>query len=160
MKNSALQTIIAVALATVTVTSSSLRAAGPVEARWGQICQVSDGRELLVTTNTGHTIEGFCLSIDENGLGVRTKDGKIAHITRVALAHLAMRRSKGHQLNALGKGLHEGLKIGTNELFSPLAPVGAVVLPGTLAWGIMAAPFCVLGDLKSYLDGRQEIKLN
>jgi hypothetical protein len=55
--------------------------------------------------------------------------------------------------------MHEGLRQGFEWLFSPYAPLGMVVVPGTVAWGAVAAPFCLLGDLNDKLAGRREIKV-
>jgi hypothetical protein len=52
-----------------------------------------------------------------------------------------------HRLKSLGKGMKHGMHDGVKMTFSPLAPIGLVVIPGTLAWGAVAAPFCILGDL-------------
>ena len=146
-------------LAALTFSSLSVHAADPIQTQWNQVCRVTNGRELIVTTTNGDTVQGYCISIDVDGVRVRTKDGKVARIARTALARLEMRRSKGHQLSSLRNDMHEGLKFGFDRLLSPLAPVGLVVVPGTLAWGAVAAPFCLLGDLNDKLAGKREIKL-
>jgi hypothetical protein len=136
-----------------------LHAADTVEANWNQVCRVSRGRELLLTTATGDQVRGYCFPVDVDGLGVKTKTGQVTRIARTALTRIEMRSSRGHQLHSLGKAIQDGLKFGVKALFSPLAPVGLVTLPGTLAWGAFAAPFCVLGDLEERGSGAQEIKL-
>ena len=40
-----------------------------------------------------------------------------------------------------------------------MAPVGVVAVPATLAWGIVAAPFCLLSDLADEANGVEEIKV-
>jgi hypothetical protein len=159
MKHFELKTLLAGTLAAVAVSSLPLLAADPIETPWNQVCRVANGRELVLTTANGGTVQGYCISIDVNGIGVRTKDGQVSRIARTALARLEMRRSKGRQLSSLRKEMHDGLKFGFDSLLSPLAPVGLVVVPGTLVWGAVATPFCFLGDLKYKATGKQEIKL-
>jgi hypothetical protein len=158
MSHIELKSFLAVTLA-VAVSSPSLFAADSIETHWNEVCRVANGRELVVTTAQGETVQGYCMSIDVNGVGIQTKDGKVAKIARTTLTRLEVYRSKGHQLSSLGKGVRAGLKFGWESLFSPLAPVGLVTLPGTLAWGAFAAPFCVVGDLKYRASGKQEIKV-
>jgi hypothetical protein len=158
MKHIELKTILVVTLAAVMVPSPPLHAADPIETHWNQVCRVANGRELVVTTANGDTVEGYCISIDVDGIRVKTKDGQVTRIARTALARLEMRRSKGRQLSSLRKEMHEGLKFGFGSLLSPLAPVGLVVVPGTLVWGAVATPFCLLGDLKYKAAGKREIK--
>lgn len=151
-------TLFALTLAAATLSSQPLHAAAAIETPWNQVCRVADGHELLVTTANGGTVEGYCVSVDVNGIGVGTKDGRVVQVARKALSRLEIRRSKGHQLSSLRKGMHDGLQFGFNSLLSPLAPVGMVAVPATLAWGAIATPFCVLGDLKAKLTGNQEIR--
>jgi len=136
-----------------------LRAADTVETNWNQVCRVSHGRELLLTTATGDQVRGSCFSVDVDELGVKTKSGQVTRIARTALARIEMASSRGRRLHALGNAMHDGLKFGAKTLFSPMAPIGLVALPGTLAWGAIAAPFCALGDLEDPGSARQEIKL-
>jgi hypothetical protein len=153
-----LRTVLGAAFVTL-ISLLPLRAAGPIEANWHQICRVSEGRELVLTTATGDAVRGYCFSVDVDGLGVRTKGGQVTRIARTAVTRIEMESAAGHRLRALGGVMHDGLKLGVKTLFSEFAPVGLVVLPGTVAWGIIATPFCVLGDLGERGSGRQEIKL-
>lgn len=158
MKHTRFNTIFAATFAAITISSLPLLAADSIETNWNQVCRVADGRELIVKTANGDTVEGYCVSVDVDGLGVKTKDGQIKHIARTALARLDVQRSKGHQLSALGKGVHDGLKFGFDSLLSPAALVGVVTIPATLAWGAVSTPFCILGDLKYKASGTQQIK--
>jgi hypothetical protein len=156
MKRIQLKTILTLTLAAA---GMPLHAADTVEAQWNQVCRVSEGRELLLTTATGEQVRGFCFSVDVDHLGVRAKSGQVTRIARTTLAHIEMASSKGRRLHSLGTAMHDGLKFGVKALFSPMAPVGLVTIPGTLAWGAVAAPFCVLGDLGEPGSDRQEIKV-
>jgi hypothetical protein len=44
-------------------------------------------------------------------------------------------------------------------LLTPAAPVAIVLVPGTFAWGALAAPFCLIGDLSNKIGGSEEIKV-
>jgi hypothetical protein len=94
-------------------------------------------------------------------MAVSTKDKGIVKIARATVSRIDMQRSKnnGHQLRALGKGLRQGLKQEFQWLLSPTAPLGIVAVPATLAWGVVAAPFCLLGDLANRGHATQQIKV-
>jgi hypothetical protein len=72
-----------------------------------------------------------------------------------------VQRSKndGHQLSALGRNVQKGLRQGFEWLLSPYAPLGIVAVPATVAWGAVAAPFCLLGDLTHKASRTREIKV-
>jgi hypothetical protein len=141
------------------VCSMPLSAAEPAETNWADVCAVARGRELILKTNNGETVYGYCSTISIDAIDVETKDRRIVKIARNALSRIQVRREKGRQLRSLGRGMRTGLRYGSNQLLSPAAPVGLVVLPATLAWGAVSAPFCVLGDLRYRLAGQKEIKL-
>jgi len=137
------------------------RAAGPVEVQWNQVCRVAGNRELSITTQSGETVLGYCTAINVNEISITTKDQRVIKIARSALARIRAVRpinTKGHALASLGKGMHEGLRTGFGYLFSPAAPLGLVMVPGTLAWGAVAAPFCLIGDLAHRAGGGVEIE--
>jgi hypothetical protein len=52
-----------------------------------------------------------------------------------------------HHLADLGNSMSKSFRRGFGWLFSPAAPLGLLTIPATVAWGAMAAPFCLLGDL-------------
>jgi len=134
-------------------------AAGPRTAQWKEVCRVAGDRELSITTQGGETVTGYCMAISVDEIAVRTKDQKIRRIARSALSRIDMRRTKGHALASLGKGVLGGLHQGHQWLLSPAAPLGIVLIPGALAWGAVAAPFCLLGDLQYRMAGSEEIKV-
>jgi hypothetical protein len=86
-------------------------------------------------------------------------DRKVVTVAKSAIAALRVHRARGHRLSALFKGLGQGFKDGTSLLFSPAAPAGLVVLPGTVAWGAIATPFCLLGDGIDLLERDYTIKV-
>jgi hypothetical protein len=137
-----------------------LHAADPIETHWADVCNVATGQQLVLTTADGATVEGYCIRINAEEMGIRTLDSKTVTIARAAPSRLQLRRKKGGQLASLGHGLRTGLRDETGWLLSPMAPLGLVAVPATLAWGAMSAPFCALGDLVAKLTPPQrEIKL-
>ena len=62
-------------------------------------------------------------------------------------------------MSTLRRGMRKGLHDGFDLLLSPYAPAGAVLLPATLAWGAVVAPFCALGELKNKLETGREIRV-
>jgi hypothetical protein len=151
--------LVAALLAAISLPLAASANERPIEVPWQQVCNTSYGQQLILTTETGETIQGYCVSIDVNKIGVRTPDQRVVQIARSTLSKLEMKRPRTHQLASLGKGvrheLHEGVKI----LFSPMAPGGLILIPGTLAWGAVAAPFCILGDLFAPPEQIHEIKV-
>jgi len=135
-----------------------LRADDALEVQWNKVCQVADGHELLVRIANGDEVRGICLSVNVDEMAVRTKDNKVVRVARSAMSRLEMYRSPNHQLQSLGKGMHGALQEGFKDLLSPAAVVGVVIIPSTLAWGAVSAPFCAIGDLKAKLDGTRQIK--
>jgi hypothetical protein len=147
-------------LSILAVSSPLLHAAEPRTVRWNDVCRVTNGRQLTITTTNGGIVDGYCISVDVDEIAVTTKDRGIVKIARTAFSRIQMsHRSKGHQLSSLHKGMHEGLRQGLGWLLSPQAPLGMVAVPATLAWGAVAAPFCVLGDLKDKMTAGEEIRV-
>jgi hypothetical protein len=138
--------------------AGSLHAAESVEVPWNDFCRVAGSRQLEIMTSSGETVMGYCVSITADEVGV-SFDNRIVKISRAALSHIQIERSQGNQLKALGRGVRKALNNGVTWLLSPSAPAGIVAIPVALAWGAVAAPFCILGDLKHHLLGKQEIKL-
>lgn len=132
----------------------------PLETHWENVCAVSSGKQLIVTTETGETVEGYCVSVDVNKIGIRTIDQRFVQVARSTLRKIEMRRPKEHQLASLGRGVKKGLHEGTRQLFSPMAIGGMIVIPATLAWGAVSTPFCILGDLFAPQERRREIKVS
>lgn len=142
---------------TVLVGSGALLADN-VEVPWAKVCEASHGQRLVLTTKTGEVLEGYCTSTDADEIAL-TKDQRVVRVAKSAVSHLHIRRLKGHQLAALWKGVGHEVRDGADLLFSPLAPVGAVMVPGSLAWGAVATPFCILADIGNFLAGEDEIKV-
>ena len=128
------------------------------EVTWNQVCRETNGHELQLTTAKGETVSGYCVGVTVDEISIRTGDAKVVKVARTALARLEMHRAEAHQVASLHRGVHRTLADGFKILFSPMAPVGTVVVPGTLAWGAVALPFCALGDLHAKLAGKQTIK--
>lgn len=114
---------------------------------WPNLCANTTKELLTVTTESGDTVQGYCVFVQHDELTLRTVDGKMVKIARGTLRKVLALTVTEHRLKSLRKGMKEGLHEGVKMTFSPLAPIGLAVIPGTLAWGAVATPFCVLGDL-------------
>jgi hypothetical protein len=139
--------------------TAPLHAADPIETHWNDICKATVGNHLVLTMADGTMVEGYCVRVNADEIGVRTLDHQAVTIARSALSSLRLRTTEGHQLKSLGKGLHTGLRAELRWILSPRALEGLVALPVTLAWGAASAPFCMLGDLVAKLTPEREIKL-
>ena len=148
-------------LAGVIVCSLPLCAADPVEVPWNQLCKAATGNHLMITTADGATVDGLCMSITVDEVAIRTENQQVVKIARTALTKIQMHRrlEQEHPLKALGKDLRRTFQVGFDMLFTPAAPGGIVLIPATAAWGVVAAPFCALGELKNKLDGPREVKV-
>jgi hypothetical protein len=112
---------------------------------------VAEGQPLTLTTADGATVDGYCVAIGVDEISVNTKDRGVVKVARSALSridmHLHTSSHRGHELRALGHGVHVGLSRGFGWLLSPDALLGIVTIPATLAWGAVSAPFCAIGDV-------------
>ena len=125
--------------------SSTPKPDTPVE--WRNLCANTMRELLVVTTESGDTVQGYCVSVQYDEVAIRTVDGKVVRIARGTFKTVLALAVAENRMKVLGRGMKQGLRYGVKTTFSPLAPVGLVVIPGTLAWGAAAAPFCILGDL-------------
>jgi hypothetical protein len=111
-----------------------------VHVAWSQVCKEARGRQMRLTTNTGDTVEGYCVSVSVDEISLRTPDQRAVKIARAAMARIVV-TPQGSQLQALGRGMRKSLRTGFRALLSPCAPAGIVLIPATLAWGALSAPF-------------------
>jgi hypothetical protein len=134
--------------------------ADDLQAHWSDLCRVAAGRQLNVTTSDGKTVSGTCGSAigDDLTLTVHQRAVKIARstLTRIQMYD----PGTGHHLADLGDKMSKSFKTGFGWLFSPAAPLGLVAIPATVAWGAVAAPFCLLGDMGSNGPTTHDIKLS
>jgi hypothetical protein len=128
-----------------------------VDVQWNQVCQTAGGRPMRVKTTNGEIVDGYCMSVNVDEIAIRTEDHKVVKITRAALARMAV-VPRDHQVRALGRGMRGGLRTGFHTLLTPNAPAALLLIPGTLAWGAVAAPFCVAGDLVARTQRETEIR--
>jgi hypothetical protein len=161
MKHTTFPKISLLSLSAVIVWSLPLCAADEIRVHWNEVCRAAGGNQLTIKTTDGGTVSGYCLSVNVDEIAVSTNDQRVVRITRKTLSRIDMQRSQneGHQLRALGRGLHSGLRKEFELRLSPFAPLGIVALPATVAWGAVAAPFCVIGDLTHRTSRTQEIKV-
>ena len=132
-------------------------AADTIDIPWNQLCRQLNFHEVAITTTTGETVEGYCMMIDVNQVSINV-NGNPVQVARANIVRLLM-TPRRNNLKSLGKGVRGGLSYGFNALLSPSAVMGAMAIPGTLAWGAVSAPFCVLGDLRAKLSHGKEISI-
>jgi hypothetical protein len=136
-----------------------MHAADDVHTRWNDLCRVAGGHQLNVTTSDGQTVSGSCSSTDADGLSL-TANQRIVKIARSTLTRIQMYQpGNGHHLADLGNGMSKSFVRGFGWLFSPAAPLGLVAIPATVAWGAVAAPFCLLGDMGDNGPVTQDVKI-
>jgi len=128
-----------------------------VDVDWNHVCQAAAGRPMRVQTTNGHAIEGYCMSVNVDEIAIRTADHKVVKVARGALSRMAV-VPKDHQIRALARGMRESLHVGFHALLTPNAPGALLLIPGTLAWGAVAAPFCLTGDLVARTQRETEIR--
>ena len=97
------------------------------------------------------------MSVNVDEISVQTQDHRAVKIARAAMARIVM-TPQPHQLQSLGRGVRKSLKTGFRALLTPMAPAGIVLIPGTLAWAAVAAPFCATGDLFARKSTETEIR--
>ena len=133
--------------------------AAVVQARWDELCRVAGTNQLNVTTADGITESGHCLATRNDELSLEANQ-RIVKIARSTLTRIQMYDpGNGHRLADLGNGMAKSFKAGFRWLFSPAAPLGLIAIPSTIAWGLVAAPFCALGDMGSHGPTTQDVKL-
>ena len=133
--------------------------AADIQAHWNDLCHVAANRQLSVTTTDGRTVNGSCTSSDSDGLSL-TANQRVIKIARSTLTRIQLYQpGNGHHLAELGKGMSKSFQMGFGWLFSPAAPLGLISIPATVAWGAVAAPFCLLGDLGDAGAVPQNIKV-
>jgi hypothetical protein len=142
----------------LTLSLATLIAAEPIATQWSEVCRVSVKHEIRITTIDGENVSGYCLSVKVDEIAVRTQDGKVVRLARTTLSRIQMLPLKSSQVRALGEFMHGGLREGVHALFSPWAPVGMVMIPGTIAIGAVSAPFCAIADLDKKLRGKREVE--
>ena len=124
---------------------------------WANLCTNTANELIQVTTESGDKVEGYCISVQHDELAIRTDNGTMVKVARGTLKTVLAFAVSEHRLKALGRGMKKGLHNGVKMTFSPLAPIGLTVIPATLAWGAVATPFCILGDLFSGRPARRVI---
>lgn len=153
-------TLRVLSLSLLSVSGLVLFAGEPPQVRWNDLCSTARGREMVITTDSQETISGYCVGISVDEVSVRRSDGRIIRVARDTLSRFQIhRRRSGSQLKELGRDMKHSLRDGAGLVFSPMAPAGLIIVPGTLAWGAIAAPFCVLGDVFFHTPQDQEYRV-
>jgi hypothetical protein len=138
----------------------SLWASAPLDVRWQDMCTATHDKKLTITTSLGKVVEGYCVNVTANELRVNTRDHGIVQIARGTLGRVFMREGQGgHELRSLHQHLHGALKHELDDLLTEAGPLALAAIPPTLAWGVITAPFCALGDFKHSFDKASEIRV-
>ena len=133
--------------------------ADSVTVDWNQICATASEHQLVATTSAGDTVAGYCVGVTVSEISVRTPDNHIVKVARDKLSKLVVRRRNAHELRSLAEDLHHGFHEGFQALFTHNALEALFVIPGTVVWGAVGAPFAVLGDLAHLDDPDKEINI-
>ena len=105
-------------------------------------------------------LAALCTATDADALSL-TANQRVVKIARSTLTRIEMYQpGNGHHLADLGNSMSRSFARGFGWLFSPAAPLGLVAIPATIAWGAVAAPFCLLGDLGDDGAITQDIKVS
>jgi hypothetical protein len=141
--------------------STALRAQDSIQLPWNQICNYANSsipHKVQLTTTAGETVEGSCFSVTVDEIQITTKTGLMtvarAQLSRVRMYQTEPRRHLAH----LGKDVRAGLAGSVSMIPTEWGPVGLIGIPATLAWGAVASPFCLLGDIIGYTK-TTEIKI-
>lgn len=143
----------------VIVGALSLRAQVPVDVRWQDVCHVTENQRLTITKTDGANVEGYCISVTANEILLRTEHHQLMKIARGGWTKISAQRGSGHELRTLHRHVHGALRHELGDLLTESGPLQMAAIPPTLAWGIAAAPFCALGDLRSKIRGAYEIRV-
>jgi hypothetical protein len=131
-----------------------------IHTHWADLCHVAGAHQLNVTTTDGTITKGTCTSTNDSEIAL-TSNQRVVKIARATLTRIQMYQpGNGHHLADLGSGMSKSFNRGFGWLFSPAAPLGLVAIPATVAWGAVAAPFCLLGDMGDNGPKTQEIKVS
>jgi P pilus assembly chaperone PapD len=148
------------AISVLTASISPLQAADQKQISWTDVCRTAPGKELAITTANGDTVTGYCVAVSVDDVSIHTQDRGVVKVARTALSRIRLQRAnRGHQLRTLRHDMHKTLTDELDWLFSPRAVGGIVSIPPTLAWGAVAVPFCLLGDLRDHFSGAEEIQV-
>jgi hypothetical protein len=100
--------------------SSTPKPDAPVE--WRNLCANTTRELLVVTTESGDTVQGYCVSVQYDEVAIRTVDGKVVRIARGTLKTVLALAVAENRMKVLGRGMKQGLRYGVKTTFSPLAP--------------------------------------
>jgi hypothetical protein len=130
--------------------SAALRAQDSVDVPLPRVCDYARSRTIQVKLPTGETVEGVCFSTTVDEMQVQTKNGIVkiarAQLSRVSVVEVPRRQ----HLARLGKHVKQGLDGSVKMIPTEMGLAGVVGVPLTLAYGAVAAPFCLLGDILGY----------
>jgi hypothetical protein len=134
-----------VAMLAVAVTLTSQAAPSPEQVLWRQLAAKLQGKEVTVKTSDGRSLSGRFFAVRADGIYFNgsTPD----KVTRDAVVSLHWEAPNNYQTERLGNMLSHAYRHSGSLLGTPMGPFGVIEIPAITAWGIAAAPFCLLGDI-------------
>jgi hypothetical protein len=125
----------------------TMQAAPSEQMLWAQLAAKLQGKQVTVTTKDGKLFSGRFLTVRRDG--IYFGEGAPNKVSRDAVLTLHWETPDNHQTEKLGKMLGHAYRHSGSLLGTPMAPFGVVEIPVITAWGVAAAPFCLLADLFS-----------
>jgi hypothetical protein len=118
------------------------------------VCREAGGREVTIVIKTGETYTGQCVFVEGDRLQFSAKDPanaasfqrKVMQISRDAITRFRISAAES-ELDRYGQNVRKEFKTSFSRIFSSRAPEGLVRLPATVAYTVVTAPFCLLGEM-------------
>jgi hypothetical protein len=114
---------------------------------WRQLAAKLQGKQVTVTTKEGKLLSGRFFTVRPDGIYF---GGDAPNkVSRDAVLTLHWETPDKNQTEKLGRMLGHAYRHSGSLLGTPMGPFGVIEIPVITAWGVAAAPFCLLGDLFS-----------
>ncbi len=141
------------------VTLAPLRAT-EIQSRWSDLCRVSGGYHLKVSTADGKEIRGLCSGITGDDLFLSSKQG-VSRVGRSTVTHIwRYRPGYFHHMRSLGEQVSGGFETGVVLLHLPFTPIGMVMIPAAVGWAAIATPVCLFRDILDNGSKMQQITIS
>src|SRR5579884_1568253 len=135
MKHALRLQILLLLFAAVPMVSRASAADNYMYVRWTELCRVTGGNELTITTAKGNIVHGHCRSVHTNEIQLSRNFRSAVRIARPNILRIEMKRRLpgGDRLSSLREELGWGFELGTAALCSRYALLGVVLIPSTIA---------------------------
>ena len=133
-------------VAMLAIVASFCLEGAPVEQRlWREIGRYLQGKVVTIMTKDGRSLSARRFTIQPDGIFLN--DGTPMRVSRDAVLSIHWEAPRQSETHKLGKSLSTGYRHSGKLLGTQLGPVALAELPLITAYGVAAAPFCLLGDL-------------